>query len=148
MNGAMHIPLGLELLQALKLARYALVGQQRLVLAQRALANLRVLGLGDGIFEEGLFELVERDDDAEELREGVLQVALGSGVGELHFLWEAGCQRELGRADVDGRTGERAPRRGLWLLRGSCWEHSYAAWAHSLVWASWWRVAELHRARR
>jgi hypothetical protein len=55
---APYIPLGLELLQALELVGDGLIGQQRLILPQRPLADLGVLGLGDGIFKERLFELV------------------------------------------------------------------------------------------
>lgn len=76
-----YIPLGLELLQALKLLGDGLIRQQRLILPQRPLADLRVLGLWNGILEEGLLKLVEGDDDAEELGKGVLQVTLGSCVG-------------------------------------------------------------------
>lgn len=126
---ATYIPLGLELLEALELAGYRLVGQQRLVLAQRALANLRVLGLGDGILEEGLLELVEGDDDAEELGEGVVQVALGAGARELDFLrggsvaaWARVRRRSSHLVEVDGRgeagVGHVAMRRGRIALSG------------------------------
>jgi hypothetical protein len=38
-------------------------------LLQRTLADLGVVGLGDGIFEEGFLELVDGDNDAEDLGE-------------------------------------------------------------------------------
>lgn len=60
-----YIPLGLELLQALEFLGNGFIGQERLVLPQRSLAYLGVLGFRDCIFEECLLKLVERDDDAE-----------------------------------------------------------------------------------
>ena len=76
-----YIPFGLELLEAAKGLGDRLVGEDRLVLLERPLADLGVVGLGDGVLEKGLFELVERDDDAEELGEGFLEVALGACLG-------------------------------------------------------------------
>ena len=76
-----YIPFGLELLEAAKGLGDRLVSEDRLVLLERALANLGVVGLGDGVLEEGFLELVERDDDAEELGERFLEVALGACLG-------------------------------------------------------------------
>lgn len=64
-----YIPSGFEFFYALKLVGDGLVGQQRLVLSQRSLANLRVFRFWDRIFQERLFELVESDNDAEQFGE-------------------------------------------------------------------------------
>lgn len=81
-----YIPLGLELFQSHKRLRDGLVGHERLVLLQRALAYFGVVRLGYGILQERAFQLVDGDDDAEDLGERVLQVALGARLGELDLL--------------------------------------------------------------
>jgi hypothetical protein len=81
-----HIPFRLELFQPDKCLCDSLVRQDRLVLLQGSLANLGVVGLGDGILEEGFFELVKSHEDAEDLGQGVLEVALSACLGELHLL--------------------------------------------------------------
>lgn len=62
-----NIPLGLELLDAYKGSGDAFVGQDGIVLLERALADFRVVCLRDGVLEEGLFEFVEGDEDAKDL---------------------------------------------------------------------------------
>lgn len=62
-----NIPLGLELLNAYKGSGDAFIGQDGIVLLEGALADFRVVGFRDGVLEEGLFELVEGDEDAEDL---------------------------------------------------------------------------------
>ena len=93
--GETYIPLGLDLLQSHKCLRYRVVSHERLVLLQRPLADLGVVDLGDSVFEECLLEFVEGDNNAEDLGQGILQVAFGACVGEFHLLWWAGsCQSE------------------------------------------------------
>ncbi len=82
-----YLPLSLELLQSHKSLCYCLVGDKRLVLFQRPLADLGVVGFGDGILEKRLFELIDGDDDAKDFGEGVLKITLGARVGELYFLY-------------------------------------------------------------
>lgn len=84
-----YIPLRLEHLDAHKGPRHRLVGQDRLVLLERPLADLGVVRLWDGILQESLLQLVERHYDAKDLGERVLQVPLGAGVCELHLLRDA-----------------------------------------------------------
>jgi hypothetical protein len=55
-------------------------------LLQRPLADLGVIGLGDGIFQERFFELIDRNDDAKYLGERVLKVTLSACVGKLDLL--------------------------------------------------------------
>jgi hypothetical protein len=83
---ATHIPFGLEVLEAAEGPRNGLFGKDGLVLLQRSVAYLGVVGFGYRVFEKGLFELVESDDDAEELGERVLKVALGASVCQFNFL--------------------------------------------------------------
>ena len=85
-GGETYVPFRLELLQANEGLRYRLIGEDGLVLLKRAVAYLGVLGLGHGVLEEGLLKLVERHEDAEDLRERVLEIALGAVLGELYFL--------------------------------------------------------------
>jgi hypothetical protein len=85
-----YIPLGLELLQSYKRLSYRLVGDQRLVLLQRTLADLGVVGLWDGILEESFLELVDGDNDAEYFGKRVLQIAFGPRISELDFLRSMG----------------------------------------------------------
>ncbi|KAL9107431.1 MAG: hypothetical protein Q9187_008428, partial [Circinaria calcarea] len=66
--------------------RDGLVAQGRLVLLQQPTTRLRVLGLGDRILDVGLFEPVERDDDAVDDGQGVVEIALGTVGGQLDFL--------------------------------------------------------------
>jgi hypothetical protein len=82
-----YLPLSLELLQSHKRLCYCLVGDKRLVLFQRALADLGVVGFGDGILEKRFFELIDGDDDAEDFGEGVLKITLGARIGKLYFLY-------------------------------------------------------------
>lgn len=63
---------------------------------QRPLAYLCVVGLGDGIFKKSLLELVEGDQDAEDLGQRVLKVALGACLGELDLL-----SRSVSRGPVE-----------------------------------------------
>ena len=100
-----YIELGLELLQTAKCFRDRLIREERLVLPQRPLTDLRVLRFRDGIFQECLLKLIKGDDDAEELGKRVLKVALGSGVRELHLLQlttSAACH--LAGLFVEGRV--------------------------------------------
>jgi len=83
---APYIPLGLEIFKISKLPRNRLISQQRLILPQRSLADLSILCFRHSIFQKGLFELIKCYDNAEEFGEGFLEVALGTGVGELDFL--------------------------------------------------------------
>jgi hypothetical protein len=67
LEGLTYIPLRLELLEPHKRLCHRLVGKDGLVLLQRPLAYLGVIRFGDSIFEEGLLQLVQGDDDAEYL---------------------------------------------------------------------------------
>lgn len=51
---ATYIPFRLELIQAYKRPRNALIGKDRLVLFKRPLADLSIVCLWDGILEESL----------------------------------------------------------------------------------------------
>ena len=106
---AAYIKLGFEFLDSLELMRYCLVGQQRLVLPQRPLADVRVFGLGDGILHERLLQLIESHDDAEELGKRVLKIALGTRVGELHLLCTEVSVSKVRTAggEGSGRTSSR-----------------------------------------
>lgn len=84
--GDFQTPLRLELLQPHEGLGYRLIFEEGLVLLERAVAYLGVLRLGDGVLEEGLLELVEGYEDAEDFGEGVFEVAFGGGLGELDFL--------------------------------------------------------------
>lgn len=81
-----YLPLFRKLVQSAKCLRDRLIGKIGLVLLHQAVACLGVVGFGDGVFEVGLFYGVERDDDAVDLGQRVVQVALGIGRGELDFL--------------------------------------------------------------
>lgn len=113
-----YIPLGLELLQPNKRVCHRFIGNQRLVLLQAPLADLGVVSLGDGILEEGLFELVDGDEDAEDLGERVLQVTFGACVGELNLLYVV-VRRLFGERQKSGGPGGiqrelvRGARRGM-----------------------------------
>lgn len=86
LQGATYIPLGLELFQPHKGIGDGLIGEDGSVLLQRPLADLSVLGFGDGIFEKGLLELVDGDNDAEDLSQRFLEVALCACLCEFDFL--------------------------------------------------------------
>lgn len=85
-GGPSYIPIPLESLQVDEFIRDRLIAEGGLVLLQQTAARLRVLGFGDRVLDVGLFEPVERDDDAVDDGEGVVEIALGGVGGELDFL--------------------------------------------------------------
>lgn len=83
---ATYTPFSLKLLQANKCSRHGFIGQYGPVLLERALADLGVLGLWDGILEKCLLQLVQGDYDAKHLGERVPEILLGPRLGELDLL--------------------------------------------------------------
>lgn len=71
-----YIPCPLEGFQIHELAGDGFVAQVGFVLLQQPAADFGVFGLRDGVFDVGFFETVERDDDAVDFGEGVVEVAL------------------------------------------------------------------------
>ena len=63
-----YIPLRLESLQVTKRCQDGFVGEMALVLAQQAIARLRVFALLDGVAQVRFLECVEGDDDAVDFR--------------------------------------------------------------------------------
>jgi hypothetical protein len=90
-----YLPRLVERVQIAKGTCNRLVGEVRLVLLQQPAACLGVVGLCDRVLQIRLFERVERDDDAVDLGQGVVQVSLGVGRGQLDFLRRASvrCSR-------------------------------------------------------
>jgi hypothetical protein len=62
------------------------IGQVRLVLLQQSAACPGVVGLGDRVLQVRLLQRIERDDDAEYLGKGVVQVSFSVGRGQLDLL--------------------------------------------------------------
>ena len=93
-----HIVLLLEALEVPKLPPHALVAQRAAVLLDEPAADIGVLSLGDGVARVRALEVVEHDDDAVDLREGVEELALRGAVpGELDFLQRGRVSGEVGR---------------------------------------------------
>ena len=84
--GETHIPLPLEGLQVPKSLGYGLVTQDGFVLLEEAVADFSVLGFRDGVFCIRLFEAIEGDNDAVDLREGIIEIALGGCSSEFNLL--------------------------------------------------------------
>ena len=76
-----YIPFPFKGFKIHELSTDILVAQVRFILLQQPTAYLRIFSFRDGIFDVGLFEAVERDDDAVDLRKGVVQVSFGGCFG-------------------------------------------------------------------
>ena len=105
-----YIPLPLKSLEIHKGTGDVLIVQVRFVLLEQPVAEVGVLGLGDGVLDVGLLQPVERDDDAVDLRQRVLEIPLGCCFGKLDFLLGTSgfC---VSRGDF-GRLGCNAGRLG------------------------------------
>ena len=86
MGEVTYVPLALEGFQLPVLPCHALVAQDVVVLLQEPAAHVRVLGLRDRVLDVGFLEPIERDNDAVDFGEGVVEVPLGGREGELDFL--------------------------------------------------------------
>lgn len=81
-----YLPLFRKLIQSAKCLRDCLIGKIGLVLLHQPVACLGVVGFGDGVLQVGLLYGIERDDDAVDLGQRVVQVALCIGCRQFDFL--------------------------------------------------------------
>lgn len=153
-----YIPLGFELLEANEGFSHRFVGENRLVLLERSLADFRVVGLGDGILQEGLLQLVNSDNDGVDLRKRVLQVAFGTTVCQLNLLFRGKPRTQFDSYDAlapgaylvqvdgcrQGRVGHIAVRRGRVRLschhianRKAAGKASFFLWVKRCLYVEW-----------
>ena len=93
-----YIPLPFECLQVAKRPCDRLVGETGLVLLEQSTACLRIVRFRDGVFQVGLFERIQSDDDAVDLGERIIQIPFGVCRRQLDFLrTESATSRAKGR---------------------------------------------------
>ena len=94
-----YIPLALEGFQIYKGPGDGVIAQIGLVLLQQTIAYLGVFSFRNGVFDIGLLQAVESNDDAINLREGIIQILFRGGLCKLHFLGQvhinSGCASRL-----------------------------------------------------
>jgi hypothetical protein len=94
-----HLPLQLERLQITKGGIDGVVGEIAFVLSQQPITRLGVLAFFDGVAQVCFLQRIERDDDAVDLCQRLMQVSFCGSVGKLDFL--RGEMDQLCAADLN-----------------------------------------------